>query len=97
MPEDRQPNRPIDAYKAMIDQLATETSRSVHGGLWFRSQTSRDYRSLRTGSQESGLPPIESVTCLRSAPLPVAGFFEAALNCRLPWAEVGAKLARIAS
>jgi hypothetical protein len=33
MPEDQQPTRPVDAYKAIIDQLATETSRSVHERL----------------------------------------------------------------
>jgi hypothetical protein len=44
MPEDRLPTRPIDAYKAIIDQLATETSRSVHErlvieqGIWLKTR-----------------------------------------------------------
>jgi hypothetical protein len=33
MLEDRQPSRPIDAYKAIIDQLVRETSHSVHETL----------------------------------------------------------------
>ena len=42
MRENRQPSRPIDAYKAMIDQLVTETSQSVHQrliaekGVWLK-------------------------------------------------------------
>jgi hypothetical protein len=44
MPENRQPSRPIDAYKAMIDQLVTETSQSVHErlivdeGVWLKTR-----------------------------------------------------------
>ena len=44
MPENRQPSRRIDAYKAMIDQLVTETSQSVHErlivdeGVWLKTR-----------------------------------------------------------
>lgn len=43
MLENRQPFRPIDAYKAIIDQLVDETSHSVHErlvvdeGVWLKT------------------------------------------------------------
>ena len=62
MPDDRQPSRPIDAYKQIIDQLVTETSHGVREKAVVRKNAFPDLsddrvfnpfiKSLSTGQRE---------------------------------------------